>query len=108
MAEQIKKGITKAILCDYLATTMAFDKLIATRLVEEFFGQIAEELVRGESVKVSGLGNFSLHHKKPRLGRNPKTKQPVLISARRVVAFKAGQKLKERVKQDILLEEDSL
>jgi len=101
---ELKKGITKAILSEHLVTTMAFDKPVATRLVEEFFVQIAEGLVQGEEVKVSGLGNFSLHDKKSRLGRNPKTKQAVLIPARRVVAFKAGQKLKDRVKQTILLE----
>ena len=100
------KHCTKAILCEHLATTMAFDKPVATQLVEEFFNQIAAALVKGEAVKIAGLGNFYLRQKKSRLGCNPKTQQPVQIAARRVVVFKAGQKLKERVKHGVLLEED--
>jgi integration host factor subunit alpha len=99
-------AITKAALSEHLITAQAFDKPTATLLVEEFFNQIAEKLITGETVKISGLGNFYLYHKKPRLARNPKNKQPVLISARRTVVFKAGEKLKEQVKHGVLVEDE--
>ena len=54
-------------------------------------------LENGEEVKISGFGNFSLRDKKARVGRNPKTGEEKMISARRVVTFKTGQKLKARV-----------
>ena len=59
---------------------------------------IKETLINGEEVKVSGFGNFQLKDKPARPGRNPRTGEDVEISARRVVTFKSGQKLKEKVK----------
>lgn len=100
------KGITKAALCEHLATSMAFDKSVAICFVEEFFIQVRASLMRGEQVKIAGLGNFNPVHKKSRLARNPKTKQVVWISPRQTVTFKAGQKLKERVKHRRLLDEE--
>ena len=55
-------------------------------------------LKNGEEVKVSGFGNFQLKDKPARPGRNPRTGEDVEITARRVVTFKSGQKLKEKVK----------
>ena len=54
-------------------------------------------LARGEQVKLSGFGNFDLRDKNQRPGRNPKTGEEIPISARRVVTFRPGQKLKARV-----------
>jgi integration host factor subunit alpha len=54
-------------------------------------------LENNEQVKLSGFGNFDLRDKRQRPGRNPKTGEEIPILARRVVTFKAGQKLKERV-----------
>ena len=99
-------ALTKAALSEHLVTAMAFDKPTATLLVEEFFNQIAAALKKDEAVKISGLGNFYLYHKKPRLAQNPKNQQPVWIDTRKVVVFKAGKKLKERIKQGVLAEED--
>ena len=65
--------------------------------MKRFFEEIRETLESGEQVKLSGFGNFDLRVKKERPGRNPKTKEDVIISARRVVTFKPGQKLKSRV-----------
>ena len=61
------------------------------------FAEIRECLAQNEDVKLSGFGNFELREKKQRPGRNPKTGEEIPISARRVVSFKAGQKLKARV-----------
>ncbi|ABO90032.1 integration host factor alpha-subunit [Aeromonas salmonicida subsp. salmonicida A449] len=69
----------------------------AKDMVEAFFEEIRQALERGEQVKISGFGNFDLREKNQRPGRNPKTGEDIPISARRVVTFRPGQKLKARV-----------
>ena len=66
-------------------------------MVESFFDEIRACLAANEQVKLSGFGNFDLRDKRQRPGRNPKTGEEVPISARRVVTFRPGQKLKDRV-----------
>ena len=66
-------------------------------LIEDFFGEIKEALISGEEVKLSGFGNFELLNKNERPGRNPKTGEEVKISARRVVTFRAGNKLRKKI-----------
>ena len=65
--------------------------------MENFFEEIRHALETGECVKLSGFGNFNLRDKNQRPGRNPKTGEEIPITARRVVTFKAGHKLKSRV-----------
>ena len=71
----------------------------AKELVEQFFEEIRICLENNEQVKLSGFGNFDLRDKGSRPGRNPKTGEEIPISARRVVTFKPGQKLKARVEK---------
>ncbi len=66
-------------------------------MVEAFFDVIREALEQGDSVKLSGFGNFQLRDKPQRPGRNPKTGEEIPITARRVVTFHASQKLKGMV-----------
>jgi integration host factor subunit alpha len=73
------------------------NKREAKELVEQFFEEIRICLENNEQVKLSGFGNFDLRDKRQRPGRNPKTGEEIPISARRVVTFKSGQKLKARV-----------
>jgi integration host factor subunit alpha len=61
--------------------------------------EIAESLVRGEPVKLRGFGVFNVRCKRPRVGRNPKTKTPAPIVARRVLIFKAAPGLIARLNQ---------
>ena len=76
---------------------LGLNKREAKELVEGFFEEIRQALEDNEQVKLSGFGNFDLRDKKTRPGRNPKTGEEIPISARRVVTFKPGQKLKARV-----------
>lgn len=92
-------ALTKADLAERLSTDIGINKREAKDLVERFFEKIREALEQGHNVKLSGFGNFCLRDKVSRPGRNPKTGIEIPISARRVVTFKAGQKLKERVEQ---------
>ncbi len=90
-------SLTKADMAERLHKNYQMSRREAKALVEAFFNEISNSLIANEEVKISGFGNFSLRDKHARPGRNPKTGQPVNISARRVVTFRAGQKLKERV-----------
>ena len=89
--------LTKADIAEHLSTELGLNKRDAKELVEAFFEEIRQALEDGEQVKVSGFGNFELRLKSERPGRNPKTGEDIPITARRVVTFRPGQKLKARV-----------
>ncbi|WP_322912246.1 integration host factor subunit alpha [Pasteurella multocida] len=91
--------LTKVELADNLIEKLHLNKRDAKELVENFFEEIRVALETGEDVKFSGFGNFELRDKSSRPGRNPKTGESVPVSARRVVAFKPGQKLRARVEK---------
>ena len=90
-------ALTKADLAERLYDELGLNKREAKELVESFFEEIRICLENDEKVKLSGFGNFNLRHKRQRPGRNPKTGEEIPISARRVVTFRPGQKLKRRV-----------
>ena len=90
-------ALTKADMVEQLSAELGFNKRESKEVVEMFFEQLRESLENNEPVKLSGFGNFELRDKAERPGRNPKTKEEIPISARRVVTFRSGQKLKERV-----------
>ena len=90
--------LTKSDIVEDLNNEIGLNKREAKELVDSVFETIKETLINGEEVKVSGFGNFQLKDKPARPGRNPRTGEDVEISARRVVTFKSGQKLKEKVK----------
>jgi integration host factor subunit alpha len=89
--------LTKAELADLLFERVGLNKREAKDMVETFFEEIRFALQRGDSVKLSGFGNFQLRDKPQRPGRNPKTGEAIPITARRVVTFHASQKLKAMV-----------
>lgn len=91
--------LTKAELADLLFEKVGLNKREAKDMVEVFFDEIRDALGRGDSVKLSGFGNFQLRDKPQRPGRNPKTGEEIPITARRVVTFHASQKLKAEVEQ---------
>lgn len=90
-------ALTKADLAERLFEELGLNKREAKELVEFFFEEIRGSLEENEHVKLSGFGNFDIRNKKQRPGRNPKTGEEIPISARRVVTFRPGQKLKARV-----------
>jgi len=90
-------ALTKADLAQKLIEGLGLNKPAATLLVDQFFAEIKASLERGQAVKLSGFGNYELREKKERPGRNPKTGEEKIITARRVVTFKPGQKLKRTV-----------
>lgn len=92
-------ALTKMELSAALIKKHGFDKQSAKAFVDLFFEEIRRVLASGEEVKLSGFGNFVVRDKKERPGRNPKTGESVPVSARRVVVFKAGQKMRARVEK---------
>lgn len=92
-------ALTKADLAEKLYEELGLNKREAKELVESFFEEIRHALETNEHVKLSGFGNFDLRDKSQRPGRNPKTGEEIPITARRVVTFRPGQKLKARVEE---------
>jgi integration host factor subunit alpha len=93
----IRKALTKAEIAEKLFEDLGLNKREAKEIVEAFFEEIRVALESSEQVKLSGFGNFDLRDKRQRPGRNPKTGEEIPITARRVVTFRPGQKLKLRV-----------
>src|SRR5664280_3158388 len=89
--------LTKADFAEQLFDVVGLDKREAKDMVELFFEEIKSSLERGKPVKISGFGKFELRDKTSRPGRNQKTREEIPITARRVVTFRSGQKLKARV-----------
>ena len=93
----MNKTITKADMIEHLHDELGLNVSECRQLVEDFFQEIRESLINNEEVKLSGFGNFDLIDKKSRPGRNPKTGEDVTISARRVVTFRASNKLRKKI-----------
>ena len=93
--------MTKAeIVQAVYATLGGFSKKEAAEIVETVFNCIKETLEAGEKIKISGFGNFVLRDKRRRQGRNPQTGEPIVITERRVLNFKASQLLKLALNDD--------
>ncbi|WP_127717296.1 integration host factor subunit alpha [Halobacteriovorax sp. HLS] len=90
-------SLTKADIVERVYKEAGFSKKEAADLVDLVFKVIKDTLARGEKVKISGFGNFSIRDKATRVGRNPQTGNSMEISARRVLTFKPSQVLKEDV-----------
>jgi integration host factor subunit alpha len=92
-------ALTKAEMAERLFEDLGLNKREAKELVELFFEEVRNSLENAYNVKLSGFGNFTLRDKTQRPGRNPKTGEEIPICARRVVTFRPGQKLKQRVEE---------
>ena len=90
-------GLTRTAMAESLFNEMGLNKREARELVGLFFEELVATLTAGEQVRLSGFGNFDLRDKVARPGRNPKTGEEIPITARRVVTFRPGQKLRARV-----------
>jgi integration host factor subunit alpha len=90
--------MTKAEIVQALYSRVGgFSKKESADMVDLVFEMMKETLGRGEKIKISGFGNFVLRDKRQRPGRNPQTGEPIKISERRVLTFKASQILKQQL-----------
>jgi integration host factor subunit alpha len=94
-------ALTKAQLSDLLFEQIGLNKRESKDMIDAFFDLIAENLVQGQDVKITGFGNFQIRTKAPRPGRNPRTGEAIPIDARRVVTFHASPKLKEQIQAPV-------
>jgi integration host factor subunit alpha len=93
--------MTKADIVQAVYTRLGgFSKKESADLVDLVFETMKETLGRGEKIKISGFGNFVLRDKRQRQGRNPQTGDPIVITERRVLNFKASQLLKQALNDD--------
>ncbi|WJY18658.1 integration host factor subunit alpha [Alteriqipengyuania flavescens] len=89
--------LTRADLAESINRKLGLSRAESLDLVEAILAKMCDAMADGENVKISGFGTFLLRDKKERVGRNPKTGVEVPITPRRVMTFRASQKLKERV-----------
>jgi len=89
--------LTRADLAETINRKMGFSRAESLSLVEAILAKMCDALADGENVKISGFGSFILRDKRERIGRNPKTGVEVPITPRRVLTFRASQKLKARI-----------
>ena len=99
--------VTKMELANLLFDELGLNKREAKEFVELFFEEIRSALENGDNVKFSGFGSFSVRDKPQRPGRNPKTGEEIPVSARRVVTYKASQKIKNRIADNVKNPENS-
>lgn len=92
-----EQTVTRAHLSEAVYQEVGLSRNESANLVEQVLGEMAEALVRGEMVKISSFGTFSVRQKGERIGRNPKTGQEVPILPRRVLVFRASHVLKQRI-----------
>lgn len=90
-------AVTRQDLAQIVSTKAGVSASEAKQLVELVFSQITAALEAGEDVKLSTFGSFQIRHSPKRMGRNPKTGESAVISARRRVTFKPSKLLLERV-----------
>jgi len=92
--------LTKGTLINHLQTHMGLGKQESQQIVGRFFEIMKDTLSRGEDVLISGFGKFSVRQKKARRGRNPQTKESIIVSARKVLVFKSSGILRKRINED--------
>lgn len=93
--------VTRAQLSEAVYQEVGLSRNESAELVENVLDQISDTLVRGESVKISSFGSFSVRQKGERKGRNPKTGEEVPIKPRRVLVFRASNVLKQRINSSL-------
>jgi integration host factor subunit alpha len=98
----IGTGVTRTELCDAVYRKVGTSRSESYALVELVLKEISDSLARGEDVKLSSFGRFTVRNKGKRMGRNPKTGVDVPISPRRVLVFKASAVMKQRINGDHL------
>ena len=91
------KTLTRMDLSDAVFREVGLSRNESAQLVESVIQHMSDALVRGESVKISSFGTFSVRSKTARIGRNPKTGEEVPISPRRVLSFRPSHLMKDRV-----------
>lgn len=89
--------LTRAELADAIHARLGVSRAEAGRMVSAILNDITDALARGEQVKLTGFGTFTLRDKRERIGRNPKTGVEAKITPRRVLGFRPAQSVRDRI-----------
>ncbi|MGB0498100.1 MAG: integration host factor subunit alpha [Rubricella sp.] len=92
-----EKTLTRMDLSEAVYREVGLSRNESAQLVEDVLNHVSDALVRGENVKISSFGTFSVRDKSARMGRNPKTGEEVPIEPRRVLSFRPSHLMKDRV-----------
>ena len=95
------RTITRAYLSEIVYQEVGLSRNESAELLESVLGEIGDALARGETVKLSSFGSFSIRQKGQRIGRNPKTGEEVPILPRKVLVFRPSQVLKNRINESL-------
>ena len=95
----MRVNLTKKDLVNLIYMQLGFSKLIAQNLIDDFFLTLSSNIKEEKTLKLSKFGTFKIRTKKSRIGRNPKTKEKKIISARNVILFKASKEFKDFINQ---------
>lgn len=90
--------MTKAELITVIADEAGISKAVAAKALDAYTGAVTKELKKSGKLGLVGFGTFSVIKRKAREGRNPQTGKTIKIAAKKVVKFKAGKKLADKVK----------
>jgi integration host factor subunit alpha len=90
-------ALTKDKMVSRLQTQIGLTKQESRQAVERLFGIMKDTLANGEDLLISGYGKFSVRQKNARRGRNPKTKEALMLTPRKVLGFKASRVLRRRM-----------
>jgi len=93
-------NLTKKEIVNSIYMQIGFSKTISENILEDVFQIILKNIISVKKVKISKFGTFILRKKKERKGRNPKTKEEKIISARNVILFKPSKELKEYINKN--------
>ena len=95
----LKKNINRETLANIIYRNIGFSKVISKNIVNDIFNILVSAFKENEKVKVTSFGTFLKKRKNKRIGRNPKTKEKKIISARKVITFRASKLFKDRINQ---------
>ena len=93
----LKKNFTRKDLSNKVYQNLGFSKNFCSTLIDDFFESLISELLKLNKIKISSFGTFEIVNKNERIGRNPKTKVEVKITARKVVKFKSSMSIKNKL-----------
>ena len=95
----MRVNLTKKDLVNLIYMQLGFSKLIAQNLIDDFLLTLTKNIKEEKTLKLSKFGTFTIRKKKSRIGRNPKTKEKKIISARNVILFKPSKEFKDFINQ---------
>ena len=93
----VKKNFTRKDLSNKIYQDLGFSKSYSSKVIDNFFETMIQELLRSNKIKVSSFGTFKVTYKKKRIGRNPKTKEEAIILPRKVVKFTPSLLVKQKL-----------